>query len=83
MIGPHACYAAVALGAPIVEVHFTDRKADRSFRDHALSMEPDELASLVETLPRIRASLGPAEKRRQPTEQPQLVGTRKGVGSRT
>lgn len=79
VIGPHACYAAVALGAPIVEVHFTDRKAGRSFRDHALSMEPDELSSLVATLPRIRASLGPAEKRRQPSEQPLLAAMRKGV----
>ena len=79
VIGPHACYAAVALGAPIVEVHFTDRKTGRSFRDHALSMEPDELASLVATLPRIRASLGPAEKRRQPSEKPLLTAVRKGV----
>ena len=36
VIGPEAVLAAVALGAPVVEVHFTDNKQGRTFRDHAL-----------------------------------------------
>lgn len=79
VVGPEACYAAVALGACAIEVHFTDRKTGRDFRDHALSFERDDLAELIATASRIRASLGTAGKRRQPSEEPNLLATRKGV----
>ncbi|MGE0254628.1 MAG: N-acetylneuraminate synthase family protein [Alphaproteobacteria bacterium] len=79
VIGPEACYAAVAQGATLIEVHFTDRKSGRDFRDHALSMEPADLRALVETLPRIRASLGSAGKQRMPAELGNLAAVRKGV----
>ena len=36
------------MGAPILEVHFTDQKTGRDFRDHALSMETDDLRVLIE-----------------------------------
>ena len=76
---PEACYAAVALGACLLEVHFTDQKSGRTFRDHALSMEPDELRHLVDTVPRLRASLGHYGKERMPSELPNLLAVRKGV----
>ena len=79
VIGPDACYAAVAQGADILEVHFTDRKEGRSFRDHALSMEPSDLAELVERTPRIRQSLGVLGKRQQPAELANLSAARKGI----
>lgn len=76
---PEACYAAVALGACVLEVHFTDQKTGRTFRDHALSMEPDELRHLIATVPRIRASLGSYSKERMPSELGNLLAVRKGV----
>ncbi|MEE8214447.1 MAG: N-acetylneuraminate synthase family protein, partial [Alphaproteobacteria bacterium] len=79
IVGPEACLAAVALGACIIEVHFTDCKTGREFRDHALSCDPDDLAGLVEMVPRIRASLGQPGKERQPSELPNLSAVRKGV----
>ena len=79
VIGPEASYAAVAQGANLIEVHFTDCKEGREFRDHALSCNPDDLAHLVVTLPRIRASLGEVGKVRQPSEVGNLTAVRKGV----
>ena len=79
VLGPAACYAAAALGATLFEVHFTNRKDGREFRDHELSFEPDELEALVETLPQIRSAVGKAEKARQPSEAPLLPLVRKGV----
>ena len=48
--GIDACVAAAALGAAIVEVHFTLDHHFSEFRDHQLSAEPDELAALRERL---------------------------------
>jgi len=79
VIGPEACYAAVALGAQVLEVHFTDQKTGRTFRDHELSFEPDELKDLVGKVANVRASLGQFDKQRQPSEVPNLPATRKGV----
>lgn len=79
VIGIEASLAAVALGACMIEIHFTDRKEDREFRDHALSCDPRDLAQLVEMAPRVRASLGAGGKPRQPCEEEGLVLFRKGV----
>jgi len=77
--GPEACLAAVALGACVIETHFTDQKTGREFRDHALSCDPDDMRQLVEMVPRIRASLGEPGKVRQPCEEENLIAVRKGV----
>jgi N-acetylneuraminate synthase/N,N'-diacetyllegionaminate synthase len=69
----------VALGARIVEVHFTDRRAGRSFRDHQLSFEPDELAALVKAIRAVAACLGQYGKTRAEAELPSLRAVRKGV----
>jgi N,N'-diacetyllegionaminate synthase len=46
-IGVQACLAAVALGARILEKHFTLRHDFSDFRDHQLSSEPAELQELI------------------------------------
>lgn len=46
-IGIEAAVAALALGARVLEKHFTLAKAHSSFRDHALSADPAEFASLA------------------------------------
>ena len=79
VIGAEACHAAVALGAKLIEVHFTDQKSDRTFRDHALSFEPAELQELVGALRKISASLGTSGKVIQKCEGSALAATRKGV----
>ncbi|HZP68481.1 MAG TPA: N-acetylneuraminate synthase family protein [Pseudolabrys sp.] len=79
VIETEAVLAAVALGAQIVEVHFTDSKSGRAFRDHSLSFEPRELAALVESIRRVRDSLGSYDKRPQPSEEPSRAAIRKGL----
>ncbi len=79
VIGPEACYGAIAQGAATIEVHFTDCKTGRDFHDHELSFEPQDLKALCEAAPRIRQSLGRREKIRQPAEVPILNAVRKGV----
>jgi N-acetylneuraminate synthase len=46
-LGPYAAFAAVALGAEIVEKHFTLSR-EMYGPDAALALEPDELAELVD-----------------------------------
>jgi len=79
VVGIDACLAAVALGACVIETHFTDCKTGRSFRDHELSVEPDDMRELVERVGRVRASRGRWGKSRQPSELPLLDAVRKGV----
>lgn len=79
VIGLEACYAAIALGASSIEVHFTDCKTGRDFRDHELSCDQSDLAQLVQAAPRIKASLGTHAKPRQAAEAPLLDAVRKGV----
>lgn len=79
VLGPDACYGAVALGAQILEVHVTDRREGREFRDHALSFEPAELQALIGSVRRIRASLGRPGKEVQASEGAIRSAIRKGV----
>ena len=79
VLGPHACIAAVALGAAVVEVHVTDRKTGRQFRDHSLSFEPQELADLIGTLGAVRQSRGRAHKEPALCERDSLTAIRKGI----
>lgn len=60
-IGTLAPAAAVALGAEVVEKHFT---LDRSLpgTDHVLSLTPGELREMVEMVRGVEALLGSAEK---------------------
>jgi len=44
--GTKAVQFAIALGAKIIEVHFTDDRKGRGFRDHKVSFVPDELKEL-------------------------------------
>lgn len=83
VIGPEAPIAAVALGAKAVEVHFTDCKDGRTFRDHALSCDPDDLAYLARVLPAVAAARGDGRKRAQPCEAGSAGAIRKGLTAAT
>lgn len=62
VIEPEAVIAAVALGANVVEVHFTDQRSGREFRDHGLSADAVILASLSASIGNVRSALGDYEK---------------------
>lgn len=56
-MGSGVAVASVALGATLIEKHFTLSRADGGV-DSAFSMEPDELRRLVEDVENARLSLG-------------------------
>ncbi len=79
VIGVDACLAAIALGACVIEAHFTDCKSGRSFRDHELSLDPDDFANLVKAAPNWRAMRGTWGKALQPSELANRTAIRKGI----
>ena len=79
VVGPKAALAAVALGARIVEKHFTLDKGLSDFRDHALSADPDELRRLVTDIRELESMLGEYGKRVQPAEAPDVVKIRRSA----
>ncbi|MGE0879165.1 MAG: N-acetylneuraminate synthase family protein [Acidimicrobiia bacterium] len=79
VIGTDACVAALALGASVLEVHVTDRRGEREFRDHAMSFLPAELAALVELAPKVRAAVGVRDKVIAASEAGNRLAVRKGV----
>lgn len=60
--GSLALLAAAALGAEILEFHFTDNREGRGFRDHAISLTAPEVRALREQLRGLGELLGSAEK---------------------
>jgi N-acetylneuraminate synthase/N,N'-diacetyllegionaminate synthase len=73
--------AAVALGATVIEKHFTlDRTAEGP--DHAASIEPDELGLLVAETRKVERALGRAQKGPAPSEAEGRRGFRKSIVAR-
>jgi len=54
--------AAVAIGACVIEKHFTLDKKDRRGPDHQASLNPDELRMLVDAIKRVESAMGNGEK---------------------
>ena len=67
-LGTDACFTAVALGARIIEKHFTIDKRHSDFRDHQLSADPREMKLLVDGVDRVVRMLGSSGKETQPCE---------------
>jgi len=70
--------AAAALGARIIEKHFTINKNDPG-PDHAASLEPDELKIMVENIRIMEQALGTGEKKCQPCEMNTRDVTRRSI----
>jgi len=76
--GLHVGIAAAALGAALVEKHFT---LDRALPgpDHRASLEPPELREFVRAVREVRAALGDGIKRPVLAEQACITATRRSV----
>ena len=70
--------AAVALGATVIEKHFTIDKR-MSGPDHSASLDPDELKVMVESIRAVEQSLGSAIKAPTATELPIRALVRRSV----
>jgi N,N'-diacetyllegionaminate synthase len=69
---------AVALGASVIEKHFTlDRNMEGP--DHKASLEPDELKAMVAAIRNIEKALGEEEKRPSPSEIKNRSVARKSI----
>ncbi len=70
--------AAVALGAKVIEKHFT---LDRNMLgpDHKASLEPDELKSMVKSIRNIEFALGDGIKKVSLSEQSNMSAARKSI----
>ncbi len=70
--------AAVALGAVVIEKHFTlDRNMEGP--DHKASLEPDELKEMVSSIRHIEKALGASEKVISDSERKNMVIARKSI----
>lgn len=70
--------AAAALGATIIEKHFTlDQNMDGP--DHKASLEPEELAAMVSAIRNIEQALGSGEKTASPSERKNIAVARKSI----
>lgn len=67
-VGRRALEVASAMGAQVLEFHFTDQKEGRSFRDHQLSLGSRDLRKLIRSLDEIHELRGTPDKRPLPTE---------------
>ncbi len=77
-LGIEVPIAAVALGATIIEKHFTlDRNMEGP--DHKASLEPDELKSMVKAIRNIEQALGDGEKKVSESEQKNIAVARKSI----
>ncbi len=63
-----AAQIAVALGASVVEKHFTYRKEGQDFHDHHLSANPQEFREMVDQIRRIERMKGVLGKKPMPAE---------------
>ena len=61
--GSKALEIAVAMGAQILEFHFTDSREGKEFRDHKVSLTRDEVHQLIEDIQHIQALQGHPLKR--------------------
>lgn len=70
--------AAVALGATVIEKHFT---LDRTLPgpDHVASLEPDELKQMVDSIRNIELALGSQIKRVSESERKNMAVARKSI----
>jgi N,N'-diacetyllegionaminate synthase len=60
--GSKALYYAVAMGAEVLEFHFTDSREGKQFRDHKVSLTPSEIKSLIDEISLIQSLQGSPEK---------------------
>lgn len=70
--------AAVAMGATVIEKHFTlDRNMEGP--DHKASLEPDELKEMVSTIRNVEKAIGTGEKKPALSETKNIAIARKSI----
>jgi N-acetylneuraminate synthase/N,N'-diacetyllegionaminate synthase len=60
--GSKALYYATAMGAEVLEFHFTDSREGKQFRDHKVSLTPNEILVLIDEIKLIKQLQGSSIK---------------------
>jgi N,N'-diacetyllegionaminate synthase len=77
-LGIEVSIAAVAMGAAIIEKHFTLDHAMKG-PDHKASLEPDELARMIKAIRNVEAALGSSSKIPSKSEMKNISVVRKSI----
>ena len=77
-LGIEVDIAAAALGATIIEKHFTLDK-NMEGPDHKASLEPNELFNMIKSIRNIEKALGNSIKQASPSEAPNKLCSRKSI----
>lgn len=81
-LGIEVSIAAVAMGAKVIEKHFTlDRKMEGP--DHKASLEPDELSNMIKSIRNIEKAMGKSQKIVTSSEKKNIEIVRKSIVART
>lgn len=78
-LGTEAAVLAVALGARIIEKHFTLDKYQSDFRDHQISADPNEMAELVKRVRMASVLIGTGTKVPQGSEKRNESSVRRSI----
>ena len=70
--------AAAAMGATVIEKHFTLNRKMKG-PDHKASIEPQELIKMVSAIRNVEKAMGSKEKKRTPSEQENIAIVRKSI----
>nr|WKN36335.1 N-acetylneuraminate synthase family protein [Tunicatimonas sp. TK19036] len=82
-VGSTALEVAVAMGAEILEFHFTDTREGKTFRDHQVSLTRDEVKKLIQKIQEIKSLQGSSLKRPLPVEGDHRISFRRAVYPKT
>lgn len=77
-LGIEVSVAAVALGAQVIEKHFT-LDQNMSGPDHRASLNPTQLKDMIQAIRNVEASLGSDEKKPSSVEMENRVAARKSI----
>ena len=78
-VGSIALEVAVAMGAQVLEFHFTDQREGKTFRDHQVSLTRDEVRQLIENIKIIQRLQGSPIKKPLEVEADHRTSFRRAV----
>ena len=77
-----SCVAAAAVGARIIEKHFTYKKEGQTFKDHLLSATPQEMKEMVNQIRVMEKMLGNYQKEPVKSEEQLFVAARRSIAAK-
>jgi N-acetylneuraminate synthase/N,N'-diacetyllegionaminate synthase len=80
-LGILACTVSAALGARVIEKHFTLDKTRTTFRDHQLSADPDDMRMLVSQVRDIGKMLGNGDLTLSKAEESNICAMRRSLAA--